>query len=293
MDGERLVEDRKPGMGGLFQRVRAVGENPWTLRSLRTLVTVPLLCLTGFLVVPVADEYQDQQTYRHASVCPAGQDRTADEDPDCLVPGTGLVTDKITWSKCESIGYGAEKCRPAYKLQTDIRVQEERRTEWIDVGKDIYRSVERRDLVDLYVWHDEVARIAVGDRTERLDPYFGLRYGPMAWLAGAWLVLVAAGFVAMGYTWMLFSRLGLLILGCSLIPFIAIDAVIEGALFGSGPMWVWIVAAIGMAVGSAVVVSGLKEDVERKKRRRGDQGPSSRGRTRPTRSLRTRVRFMR
>ncbi|MFF1680506.1 hypothetical protein ACFVYG_31290 [Streptomyces sp. NPDC058256] len=222
MDGGRFVEDRKPGLGGFFQRVRVLGENPWTLRSLRALVTVPLLCLTGFLVVPVVDEYQDQQTYRHASVCPAGQDRTADADPDCLVPGTGLVTDKVTWSKCESIGYGAEKCRPAYRLQADMRVQEERRTEWIDVGKDIYR-------------------------------------------------LVAAGFVAMGYTWMLFSRLGLLILGCSFVPFIAIDAVIEGALFGAGPTWVWIVAAIGMAVASAVVVSGLKEDVERQRRQRDDQ----------------------
>lgn len=269
MDGGRIVEDRKPGLGGFVQRFRALGGNPWALRSLRALVTVPLLCLTGFLVVPVADEYQDQQTYQHASACPAGQGRTADADPDCLVPGTGLVTDKVTWSKCESIGYGAEKCRPAYSLQADIRVQEERRSEWIDVGKDIYRSVERRDVVDLYMWHDEVARIAAGDRTERLDPYFGLRYGPMAWLAGAWLVLVAAGFVATGYTWMLFSWLGLFILGCSLVPFIAIDAVIEGALFGAGPAWIWIVGAIGMGVVSAVVVSGLKEDVERQRRQRG------------------------
>ncbi|MGP4046196.1 hypothetical protein [Streptomyces sp. 2A115] len=258
MDGTpRVVEGGKPGLAGSLQRCRVLWESPRTAWSLRAMVTAALLALTGLLAVPVADEYEGQQTYRNASVCPADE---GDADSDCLVPGTGLITDKVTRKECESLGYGgAEKCGPAYSVQADIRFREEQRTEWFDVSKDTYRR-DRRDRFDLYAWHDKVVRITVGDDTVRLGPHFGLRYEPMVWLLGAWFALVIAGVVATGYVWALLTWGGLFLGVSTLVPYFALLVAIEGALFGAGPLWLWILAVIGMAFCSGIVVSGVTRE---------------------------------
>ncbi|NGO09555.1 hypothetical protein G5C60_18625 [Streptomyces sp. HC44] len=241
------MEDRRPGLGGVVQRGLGLKEKLRSVLWLRVPVTVVLLCLAGYLAVPIAHEYQDRQTYRHAPACPAGQSRTAAADADCLVHATGLITDKKAWESCSSDSYG-RRCGTVYRLWAGTRVHEEQRTESIRVEEDTYEYIHRRDHAELRFWHDELVRITVRDHTERLDPYFGFREGKLLWwLMGAWFALGAAVTVATGYVRRVLSHWkGLWVPAYYFLPYAAVASTIEGVLFDAQPMWAWIMFAVVM-----------------------------------------------
>ncbi|MGI5459732.1 hypothetical protein ACQEWB_42500 [Streptomyces sp. CA-249302] len=235
----------------------------------RALGTIALLCLAGGLAVPVADEYHERQTYRHASVCPGGQG-SAGKRADCLVPGTGQVTGKTSWTRCDSYGDVApDSCTRGHRLRLDMRFAGERRTESLHVGADTYRRAGRGDRAELLVWHGEVVRLTVRGHTERLDPYFGVRWTPLAWLAGAWFALGAAAVVALGYVRRLRIRWwSPSLLGFYCFPGAAVGLVLEGVLFDGRPVWAWILAAVCAAVtGALALMSLLTSDLHVRRRR--------------------------
>ncbi|MEU6353337.1 hypothetical protein ABZ896_29105 [Streptomyces sp. NPDC047072] len=175
-----VVEDRKPA------RTRAALPG----RVARFVIAAGLLALSWFLTGPLVDEYQLEQRYLKAVVCPSG--------PDCLVPGTGLVKDRRHGESCSTDSYGAKSCAPYYQVLTEVRVRDDRRTVWLSVAADTYREIAVGDRLGLSVWQDRTVRIEVGDRTERLDPFFSL-FNQVWWLQGSWVALGLAVVVASGH----------------------------------------------------------------------------------------------
>ncbi|WP_411149237.1 hypothetical protein [Streptomyces sp. A30] len=227
-----------------------------SLRAVRLLIGAGIILLTWPLAAPLADQYRAQEAYRSASECPAGEVRTA-SGVDCLVPGSGTVTDKETEESCSTDSYGVESCATHYRLRTDMRVSGDARTEWIYVGPDTYRQVERGDRAELLLWRDIVVRITVGDHTEKLDPGFGFRalygeWGKLWSLLGAWLAPGVALLVVFGRREMLGVSSPAVVLMYLFLGFLTL-AVVETELFGPDQGWK-VLLLVGFA---ALLVGGI------------------------------------
>ncbi|MDQ1046394.1 hypothetical protein [Streptomyces sp. V4I2] len=244
--------------------LRHLGARRLSLRAVRLLIGAGLVLLSWPLATPLVDEYRAQEAYRSASACPAGEVRTA-SGADCLVPGTGTVTDKETEESCSTDSYGVEDCSTYRGLRADLRVHGDARTEWIHVGQDMYRHVERGDRAEVILWRDEVVRVTVGDRVERIDPGFGLdalRWESFGLLLGSWLAPGAALLVVFGRR-RLFgcTTLGLLLityLFTGLFAFLALDS----ALFGPGEWWRTPLLVVFAVLPAAFIVAVVKEVLE-------------------------------
>lgn len=244
--------------------LRHLGARRLSLWAVRLLIGAGLVLLSWPLAAPLADQYRAQEAYRKVSACPAGQVRTA-SGADCLVPGTGTVTDKETEESCSTDSYGVESCTTHYGLRTDMRVHGDARTEWIYVGRDTYRQVERGDRAELRLWRDIVVRITVGDHTEQLDPPFGFRalwgeWGKYGSLLGAWLAPGVALLVVSGRRELFGEALPALLLAHVFLGFLA-AWVIEGELFGPGEGWTILIPLSLAAMAVFFTVTVVREEL--------------------------------
>lgn len=235
---------------------RSIGEwchDPWSFpRSAtwsRLLVAAALLALGAFLATPIVDEHRMRQAYLNASVCPAGDPRTTDGGrgaADCLLPGTGEVTDREIRRGCFEDDDGFPTCRRDHRLRITVQGRDDQDSRWFLVAENTYRDTARGDRVEVLLWQDTVVRLTASGHTETYEPYFGLR--DLWWRTqGAWLALGLAVAVATGLLWAL--PFGWYI-PLWLTPYILLGGtvivVIEGVLFGM-PLWVCVVAALGFA----------------------------------------------
>lgn len=267
-----VVEDRKPD--------RTVGHTHTALSRTvaRFVVAAGLLALSWFLTGPLVDQYELEQRYLKAVVCPAER-AGATTDPDCLVPGTGLVKDRRDGESCSTDSYGVKSCSPYHDLLTEVRVRDDRRTVWLSVEADTYRKIAPGDRVPLSVWQDRTVRLVVGDHTERHDPFFSL-FNEVWWLQGTWIALGLAVVVASGhFRGLVLSSYGLLLLPGHYMLGAGVALAVEHELFpfgavGSGWQGLWVgplVIAGSGVLWTALAVSGYVEDRRKDARRRPRQ----------------------